>query len=454
MGSPRAKILLVDDEELNREYLSERLEDEGYAVATAADGLEAFGMLEAGSFDLLVTDKNMPGLDGIGLLERVRKEGLPVTSVMITAFGDIDSAVRAMELGAANYLEKPTGGGMGPKLVLAVEQALSRHRLGARARSLEAALQAPAGEGLMGESAAMKALRGQTAKLAGTSKTVLIEGETGTGKEIVARSIHREGPRRERPFVAVNCAAITRELLTSELFGHVKGAFSGAVSDRPGKFEAAAGGTLFLDEIGEMDPEAQAKLLRVLESREFERVGSNEPIAVDARILAATNRDLAAEVAARNFREDLYHRLKVISLRTHPLREIPGDIPVLAEHFLRADPEGRGMEFSAAALERLRSHRWPGNVRELKHVVEQAVFYAEGDVIEAADIFLPERATVAAGGESLLDGEASFEDIEREAIARRLKRFRNNKRETAKSLGIGESTLYKKIKEYGLGREE
>jgi len=452
MSVRKARILLVDDEELNREYLAELLEEEGYNVKAASDGREALDLLRAQPFDLLVTDKNMPRMDGMQLLAKVAEEDIPVTRMMITAYGDVQSAVEAMRLGAAHYIEKPASGGMGPKLVLAVEQALDRHRLAARTRSLEAALRPPEGEEINGRSEAMKLLRRQCVKLGGTSKTALILGETGTGKEVVARTIHKSGPRAGKPFVAINCAAINRELLTSELFGHVKGAFSGAVSDRPGKFEAAHGGTLFLDEIGEMDHELQAKLLRVLESREFERVGSNDPVSVDVRILAATNRDLLAEVGKGAFREDLYHRLNVITLRTSPLREIPTDIPVLARHFLECDPEGRGLGFGEGALAKLKGYGWPGNIRELKHVVEQAVFYAEGERIEADDIFLPERRPAAESGGVYTD-DLSWDEIERRVIGRRLERFRYNKRETARSLGMGESTLYKKIKDYGLGRE-
>jgi len=451
MSEAKARILLVDDEELNREYFSELLEEKGYPVKTAADGREALDLLRAEPFDLLVTDKNMPRMDGMQLLAKVAEEDIPVTRLMITAFGDIESAVEAMRLGAAHYIEKPSSGGMGSRLLLAVEQALDRHRLASRNRSLEAALTPSSNEELIGRSRAMDELRRQCAKLGGTSKTALILGETGTGKELVARSIHRSGPRASKPFVAINCAAIHRELLASELFGHVKGAFSGAVADRPGKFEAAHQGTLFLDEIGEMDQELQAKLLRVLESREFERVGTNDPIQVDVRILAATNRDLLAELDKGGFREDLYHRLNVITVRTSPLREIPADIPVLARHFLAADPEGRGLGFTGEALAKLKGYAWPGNVRELKHIVEQAVFYAEGEMIEADDIFLPERRPAGGGGEGFAD-DLSWDEIERRVIEQRLKRFHYNKRETAKSLGMGESTLYKKIKDYGLGR--
>jgi DNA-binding NtrC family response regulator len=452
MSEAKARILLVDDEELNREYLSELLEEEGYPVKTAADGREALDLLRAEPFDLLVTDKNMPRMDGMTLLAKVAEEGIPVTRVMITAFGDVETAVEAMRLGAAHYIEKPTSGGMGPKLLLAVEQALDRHRLAARNRSLEAALTPSSTEEFVGKSKAMDQLRKQCAKLGGTGKTALILGETGTGKEVVARSIHKSGPRAAKPFVAINCAAINRELLTSELFGHMKGAFSGAVSDHPGKFEAAHEGTLFLDEIGEMDQELQAKLLRVLESREFERVGSNDSIKVDVRILAATNRDLLDEVGKGNFREDLYHRLNVITLRTSPLREIPSDIPVLARHFLAADPEGRGLGFTEESLDKLKGYAWPGNIRELKHVIEQAVFYAEGSMIEAADVFLPERRP-SSGGDEGFASDLSWDEIESRVIKQRLERFRYNKRETAKSLGMGESTLYKKIKDYGLGRD-
>ncbi|MCB9515871.1 MAG: sigma-54-dependent Fis family transcriptional regulator [Candidatus Latescibacteria bacterium] len=442
----KARILLVDDEELNREYMSELLEEQGYAVETAEDGLAALARLRETDFDLLVTDLNMPRLDGLGLLRRVQEEGIAITTLLITAFGSVEAAVEALKLGAADFLEKPARGGLGPRLQLAVEQALGRGRLLRRTRSLEAALESGAEE-LVGASQAMTLLRSKCRKLGASDKTVLIRGETGTGKELVARAIHRQGPRASRPFVAINCAALHRELLSSELFGHVKGAFSGAVTDRPGKFEAADGGTLFLDEIGEMDLDLQARLLRVLETREFERLGSNTSIKVDLRIVAATNRVLEQEIEAGRFREDLFHRLNIIAVTTTPLREIPEDIPVLAEHFLQADPEGRGLSFTPPALAKLQAHDWPGNIRELRHVVEQAVFYAEGEAIAPEQVLLPATGRAAT---AFLDGQLTMAEIEREAIERRLKHCGGSRRKAAKSLDIAESTLYKKIKDYGL----
>ena len=440
------RILLVDDEELNREYMAELLMERGYRVETAVDGLDALARLKAEPFDLLVTDLNMPRLDGLGLLRKLAEEGLEVSALLITAYGSVEAAVEALKLGALDFLEKPAHGGLGPRLQLAVEQALSRRQLLRRTRSLEVALE-PGSEELIGRSAAVELLRSKCRKLGPSLKTVLIRGETGTGKELVARAIHRYGPRAKRPFVAINCAAIDRQLLSSELFGHVRGAFTGAVSDRPGKFEAADGGTLFLDEIGEMDLELQARLLRVLETHEVERLGSNQPIRVDLRILAATNRVLEQEIAAGRFREDLFHRLNIIAIQTPALREIPEDIPLLAEHFLRRDPEGRGKRFTAAALTKLAAHRWPGNIRELRHVVEQAVFYAEGKQIDAEDITLPEARGAAL---DFLDGGLTLNEIEREALVRRLAQCGGSRRRAARSLDIAESTLYKKIKDYGL----
>ncbi len=440
------RILLVDDEELNREYMGELLAERGYRVETAVDGLDALARLRAEPFDLLVTDLNMPRLDGLGLLRKLHEEGLEVGALLITAFGSVEAAVEALKLGALDFLEKPAHGGLGPRLQLAVEQALSRRQLLRRTRSLEAALE-PGSEELVGQSVAVELLRSKCRKLGPSAKTVLIRGETGTGKELVARAIHRHGPRAKRPFVAINCAALDRQLLSSELFGHVRGAFTGAVGDRPGKFEAADGGTLFLDEIGEMDLELQSRLLRVLETREVERLGSNASIHVDLRIVAATNRVLEQEIAAGRFREDLFHRLNIIALQTPALREIPEDIPLLAEHFLRADPEGRGLRFTPAALTKLAAHRWPGNIRELRHVVEQAVFYAEADKIGAEHILLPETR---GADTAYLDGGLTLTEIEREAIVRRLAQCGGSRRRAAKSLDIAESTLYKKIKDYAL----
>ncbi|MCP4547933.1 MAG: sigma-54-dependent Fis family transcriptional regulator [bacterium] len=454
MSEKTVHILIVDDEELNREYMSELLEDKGYRTDTAVNGLEALTKLKTHSFDLLVTDLNMPRLDGLGLLRRIREEGLNVTSILITAYGSIEAAVEALKLGACDFLEKPSGGGLGPRLQLAVEKALSRRNLVERNRSLEGALQ-PSADELIGNSAKMMQLREQCLRLAESGKTVLIRGATGTGKELVAQAIHRQGRRQSRPFVAINCAVLNRELLSSELFGHVKGAFSGAVGDRPGKFEAADSGTLFLDEIGEMDLELQARLLRVLETRQFERVGSNTAIRVDVRILSATNRNLEREIAEGRFREDLFHRLNTITIQTPSLREIPEDIPLLANHFLRRDPEARGFTFSPECLTRLKAYDWPGNIRELRHVVEQTVFYAEGSPIQPSAVLLPDnRSRRSADSDPIAvaidDPAKTLSDLESETIAHRLSHFDGSKRKTAKSLGIAESTLYKKIKEYDL----
>ena len=448
------KILIVDDEEINREYMSELLEEQGHRCDTAEDGLAALARIKQNDYDLLITDLNMPRLDGLGLLRRIAEEGIGVTSILITAYGSIEAAVEALQLGAVDFLEKPAGGGLGPRLQLAVEKALSRRHLLRRNRSLEEAL-LPADDELIGRSEAMVLLREHCLRLAESDKTVLIRGETGTGKELVAQAIHRQGPRAAKPFVAINCAVLSRELLSSELFGHVKGAFSGAVSDRPGRFEAAQGGTIFLDEIGEMDLELQTRLLRVLETRSFERLGSNTQISVDVRILSATNRDLEAEIRAGRFRDDLFHRLNIISVTTPPLREIPEDIPLLARHFLARDREGRGMSLGEDCLGRLQAQPWPGNIRELRHVVEQAVFHASGPVIGSADLLLrggspgPQSAGDADYG-AVLGEDLSLAEIERLLIARRLQQQQGSRRKTARSLGIAESTLYKKIKEYGL----
>jgi DNA-binding NtrC family response regulator len=442
-------ILIADDEELNREYISELLEEKGYRCETACDGIEALVKLKANHFDLLLTDLNMPRMNGLELLAKIRDDGLAVTSILITAFGSIEAAVEALKLGAVDFLEKPTGGGLGPRLQLAVEKALGRRRLVHRNQALEEALQ-PGGQDLIGVSSQMEELRDKCHRLGDSGKTVLILGETGTGKELVARSIHRGGNRRHKPFVAINCAVLSRELLSSELFGHVKGSFSGAVSDRVGKFEAAAGGTLFLDEIGEMDLELQSRLLRVIETREFERLGSNTTIRIDVRILTATHRPLEEEIGRGTFREDLYHRLNVISLRTPNLREVPGDIPILARHFLALDPEGRGLTFGDEALARLAGHRWPGNMRELRHVVEQAVFQAEGSTITAEDLLLPVARTGDGSPVPIDQEHLSLAEVEREVVISRLKLLEGNRRRTARSLGIAESTLYKKLKEFGL----
>ena len=441
------RILVVDDEEGIRTFIGEVLEGEGRKVTLAADGDAASRLLDRESFHLMITDLKMPGLDGMSLLRKARQESPETEVVVLTAHGTLSGAVEAMKLGAFDYLGKPLSGP--DELRLVAGRAIERRRL------REEAQRHPADDGdapIVAVDKGMLAVLGQVQKVAPTDATVLLMGESGTGKELLARTLHRESKRSAGPFVAVNCAAISDTLLESEIFGHEKGAFTGAVSTRRGRFELADCGTLFLDEVSELRPELQAKLLRVLQERRFERVGGTRTIEVDVRIVAATNCDLAAEMQVGRFREDLYHRLAVFPLRIPPLRERLGDIIPLADTLLARISRQLGRPALALdddARARLVAYGWPGNVRELGNVLERAAILSEGSTI-GADLILtgPTAASfklpgVAAAGEKL-------EDLEREAIRHMLALTGGNRKQTAARLGIGLRTLYDKLKVYDL----
>jgi two-component system response regulator AtoC len=389
---PIRSAVVADDEILNRELLAEMLPRFQVQVRTAKDGVQALKALEAEPADLLITDVRMPGMGGLKLLAKAREKWPEMPVVMMTAFASVESAVESMRQGAYDYLMKPFGVEQVEALLLRLNE---RHQLVRTVTALKSeARDRHRGRGMLGDSPAMATLRTTVERAARSSATVLVRGESGTGKELVARALHEQSPRAAGPFVKVNCAALTETLLTSELFGHEKGSFTGATEQRPGRFELADGGTLLLDEISEISPELQAKLLRVLEEREFERVGGGRPIKVDVRIVATTNRDLQAEVAERRFREDLFYRLNVVPVQLPPLRERLADVPDLIAHYFATftAETGAKVRLGTDAIALLSAYRWPGNVRELVNVVERLVVLGGDGELDAAAIrtLLPE----------------------------------------------------------------
>src|ERR687891_536604 len=391
-------ILIVDDEPGVRSALGGVLRDEGYDVDAVDSGEACLERVSRETYDVVLLDIWLPGLDGLATLTRMRERQVDAQVVIISGHGNVESAVRAIKMGAFDFVEKPLSL---EKTVLVVRNALRQRHLEAENLALRAKVDAQ--YTMVGDSFAMVKLREQVAMAAPTNGRVLIFGENGTGKELVARNIHAMSRRRSAPFVEVNCAAIPEELIESELFGHVRGAFTGALADRRGKFELAHGGTIFLDEIADMSLKTQAKVLRVLQEQVMEAVGGSTPIKVDARVLAATNKDLTAEIRAGRFREDLYFRLNVVPIFVPPLRERQEDIPLLAEHFmamLAREYGRRPKTFEADALVALRQYMWPGNVRELRNVVERLMIMVPGDRISSRDLSFLDQAGAPAGGEA------------------------------------------------------
>jgi two-component system, NtrC family, response regulator AtoC len=439
-----ARILVADDEAGIREFISDALALDGHDVSVAPDGGAAARALDDHSFDLLFTDLRMPGMDGMALLRKVRAEQPEVQVIVLTAHGTVGTAVEAMKLGAFDYLEKPIGGP--DELSLVASRALERRRL----LDLEArSTRVDAGEPRLSYGDPhMEAVVGAIEKVARTSATVLLLGESGTGKEVAAKAIHGLSDRRARPFMAVNCAALAETLLESELFGHEKGAFTGASERRRGRVELSHGGTFFLDEVAELRPEMQAKLLRVIQERRFERVGGTRTIEVDVRWIAATNRDLRDMMDQGRFREDLYHRLAVFPIHLPPLRERPGDIVPIARATLAriaSDLKRLHLTLSESAERKLVAWRWPGNVRELANALERAAILADSDVITADDVRLERGPGPAAAAEL-----KPLVDLERDAIQQALRAVSGNRRRAAELLGIGERTLYDKLKRYDI----
>src|SRR5919106_1426252 len=402
-----SSILIVDDEPGVRSALSGVLRDEGFDVETAATGEECLERAARTAFDVIVLDVWLPGIDGIATLQRLRERKIDAQVVMISGHGNIESAVKAIKMGAFDFVEKPLSL---EKTVLVVRNALRQRRREAEKPALRARVDRA--RTMVGESYAVRQLREQVAMAAPTNGRVLIYGENGTGKELVARTVHALSRRRHAAFVEVNCAAIPEELIESELFGHVRGAFTGAVADRRGKFEVADGGTIFLDEIGDMSVKTQAKVLRVLQEQVMDAVGGSARIRVEARVLAATNKDLPAEIRAGRFREDLYFRLNVVPIFVPPLRERIEDVPLLADHFmamLAREYGRRPKAFEADALIALRQYPWPGNVRELRNLVERLMIMVPGDRISSRDLSFLDQGIAPAGVEPPAAAKASVE---------------------------------------------
>jgi two-component system nitrogen regulation response regulator NtrX len=451
MSPPRAHILVVDDEPNIRKTLAGVLEDEGYAVTGAGDAEEARPMLEEGRLDLLLLDVLLPGEDGLSLLRDLQKRELGPPVIMMSGHGTIQTAVEATKLGAFDFIEKPI---LPERLLLSIRNCLRMVRLRAENVGLKEEL-AATGE-IIGSSAPLARLREEIARVAPTDARVLITGENGTGKELVARALHAASLRSARPFIKVNCAAIPAELLESELFGHERGAFTGAVAMRRGKFELAQRGTILLDEIGDMNPTTQAKLLRVLEECELERLGGEKTVALDVRVFASTNQDLERLLREKKLRQDLYHRIKVVPIHITPLREHAEDVAELAEHYLHrfcAANGRRPKELAPEVIAALREYAWPGNVRELKNLMERLVIMVDRVRITAADVT---PLLGGAAGDLDLGGTLAerLEAFERRLLSRALDVAGGNVAETARSLGLDRANLHRKLRRLGLHATE
>jgi len=457
-------VLIVDDEELYRRALERILTRVGHNVITARDATEALVAVAEHSIDLVLSDIQMPGINGLELVRQIREIAPDLPCIVITGYGSAEQSVEALRAGAFWYLEKPFDQGHLDVVRRLVEQAIEVGRLKSENRMLQRQLQSRYQfENIVGSSPALHSVLDVVAKVAETDSTVLITGESGTGKELIARAIHYNSPRATRMLVTVNCGAIPEELLESELFGHVKGAFTNAIRHREGRFTVADGGTIFLDEIGDMSPNLQVKLLRVLQDRTFEPVGSSKTVSVDVRVLAATNQDLEQAIRERRFREDLYYRLNVIPIEVPPLRNRRDDIPLLIHHFLEvanADKQRQVSGFSAEAMELLCSHNWPGNVRELENLVERLVVLCVEGEVQIHDlppqITKPTAPTVPVP--QLPPGGLSFrevvDDFESNLILQALEQTHWNKNQAARLLGLNRTTLLEKIKKKGLEEKE
>jgi DNA-binding NtrC family response regulator len=454
MSAPdrRGSILVADDEVELMTVLTESLRDEGFRVAGVTGAAAALDHLRAGEFDVLLSDLMMPGTDGIELLRQALAVDPHLVGVIMTGQGSIPTAVEAMKVGAFDYLLKPF---RLQQVLPVLDRAVAVRRLRLENVRLRRVLERLTFESpryqIVGTSPGLRKVLQLVEKVAGTDATVLVRGESGTGKELVARAVHGNSPRREKPLVTVNCATLQEHLLESELFGHEKGAFTGADRAKTGLVEVAEGGTLFIDEVAETAPALQAKLLRVLEDGHYRRVGDTRERAADLRVVAATNKSLEDEVKAGRFRADLFHRLNVLAVTLPPLRERREDVPLLVDHFLRTRPLGKTpMTVDPAALDVLRRYDWPGNVRELANVIERAQILAEGASITTDD--LPETVTAAAGPAAAVpDGPDALEGVERRHVAEVLRKAGGNKVRAAKALGVSRRTLYRLIEKYGLG---
>ncbi len=450
----KRKILVVDDNELFRESIMETLRRQGYEMRAACSGPEALEMFPQEQFDLVISDFKMPGMTGVELLEKIKQMDSDIPFLIITAYGAIETAVDAMKKGAYDFLQKSDN--LIRELEMTVERTLQFRSLVAENKKLRSAL----GKkwDYVGKSATLANIRELTKTVAESRSTVLITGESGTGKELIARSIHFQSPRSQGPFIKINCAALPEGLIESELFGHEKGAFTGAIKGKAGKFEAASGGTLLLDEIGEMPISAQAKLLRALQEREIHKVGGDDPIEVDVRVVATTNRNLEEEIEKGRFREDLYYRINVFHVHLPPLRERKEDIVSLVEHFIKKfnDENGFSVEGLSDGCERqLLAYSWPGNIRELENAVERAVVLTRSGMIKPEAFGFAERSeSRRAQGQSGVGAGITIAEAEKQLILKTLEFCSQNRTRAAEMLGISIRTLRNKLHEYALGPEE
>lgn len=447
----KANILVVDDEKSIRESLTGVLTDEGYKVSTVVEGEGALGKVKSDSIDMVLLDIWLPGMDGLDVLKKLNSSNPDIPVVMISGHGNIETAVKATKLGAYDFLEKPLSM---DKLLLTISRALEHHKLSVENRSLRQRMIKP--EDVIGNCDKINDLRDQVSRVAPTDGWILITGENGTGKELVARSIHVNSKRKDKPFVDVNCAAIPEELIESELFGHEKGAFTGATESKKGKFQLANGGTIFLDEIADMSLKTQAKILRILQEQKFERVGGSELINVDVRVIAATNKNLEELMAKGEFRDDLFYRLNVVPLFVPPLRERKEDIPLFIDHFLTGfcnKTTTRKKRLTSEAVTAMVGYSWPGNVREIKNVIERLVIMTLKQEITLKDLPSiitgeePRNTEEALNLPSLRKARAAFE---KEFIVRKLKEFNFNVKRTATAIGLERSSLHRKLKSYGI----
>ncbi|MBI5116649.1 sigma-54-dependent Fis family transcriptional regulator [Candidatus Poribacteria bacterium] len=449
------RILLVDDDASLRKVLEFNLEQEGYGVIAASNGSEALKLFDTEDPDLVITDIKMPGIDGMDLLKEIKRRDIERLVIVITAFGTIDTAIEAMKLGAYDYITKPFNR---DELRLVIRKALEVQRLRSRAQLLEAQLvERFSFENIIGASARMAEVFEMIRRVAPRDATVLIKGESGTGKELVARAIHYNSPRRKGNFIAVNCSAIPENLIESELFGHKKGAFTGAVSDKVGKFELSSGGAIFLDEIADLRFDLQAKLLRVLQEKEIERVGDPRPVKVDIRVIAATNKNLEAMLANGQFRDDLYHRINVIPIQLPALRERADDIPLLAHHFKNKFGEAT-CRIEPEVFLAFRNYPWPGNVRELENVLQRSLLLRkDAECLKVSDLPDHIRGAAASSPEFLFhipDEGINLEEVEKELLLYSLRKHSWNQTRAARFLGITRQALIYRMEKYGLRTEQ
>ena len=442
------RILIVDDESMIRGPLEETLRIAGYSVDGASDGREALTLIKKQDYDVVISDLAMPSMGGLELLEKIKKEDPSSIVLLMTGFSSVKTAVTAIKLGAYDYIEKPFAPEELMNIISGIEDRKrswgNNIKVGKRKKSRF--------EGIIGHTPAMNSLFNEIGPVAKTDASVLITGENGTGKELVANAIHSRSMRKGMPYIRVNCAALTGSIIESELFGHEKGAFTGAISRQKGLFEMTNGGTLFLDEIGELPPEMQGKLLRVLESSEFKRVGGRETLKSDFRLICATNIDIPAAVKTKRFREDLLYRINTVTIPLPPLRERISDLPFMAEHFLRGSAKKTGKKIShisSEALSLLLSHHWPGNVRELKHTIERSVIYCEGEILEPRDL-PPEMNNSVTNKTKPPEKIQTLDALEAAHILEVMKRNEGNIKKTSFDLNISRSTLYKKLEKYNI----